>query len=95
MPGGIEQARLLNTNLNKTLLQGEIFDRTDAIIIQDAPGYHLDFFPVDPKHSFDVATDCLTFGQERDQGIFICVAFRESTLIAGESWNAQHRCLVY
>jgi hypothetical protein len=87
LPGGVEQARLLDTNLNKTLLQGEVFDRGDAIIIQNAPGYHLEFFPMDPKHLFNVPTDCLTFGQSPDQGIFICVAFRESTLIAGESWD--------
>lgn len=84
LPGGVEQARLLNRNLNKTLLQGEIFDRANTIIIENAPGYHLEFFPKDPKHEFDV-TDCLTFGQSPDQGIFICVAFRESTLIAGEA----------
>ena len=94
LPGGVEQARLLNTNLNKTLLQGEIFDGADAIIIENAPGYHLEFFPMSLNYSFDIATDCLTFGQSPDQGIFICVAFRESTLTAGESWNGRHFCIL-
>jgi hypothetical protein len=85
LPGGIEQARLLGGNLNKTLLEGGVFDGADAIIIWEAPGYQLEFFPTSPSDSFNVTTDCLTFGQSRGQGLYICVATKESTLIAGKS----------
>jgi hypothetical protein len=82
---------LLNTtlnktlNLNETLLLGGIFEAADAIIIREAPGYHLEFYPIDPQDSFDVVTDCLLFGQSRIQGLYICVASKGHTLIAGGS----------
>lgn len=87
LPGGIEQARFLNTNLNKTLLEGGAFDGADAIILHNAPGYHLEFFPKDPTFSFNADTDCMLFGQSRGQGLYMCVASEGFTLIAGKSQN--------
>lgn len=84
LPGGLETVRLLNTNLNITLLEGGIFGRSDAVIIPKAPGYHLEFFPKDPEFSFNTTTDCMLFGQSRGQGLYMCIASKESTLIAGE-----------
>jgi hypothetical protein len=46
LPGGIEQIRKLGTDLNQTILQGELFNEVvDAIVTHNTSGYHLDFFP--------------------------------------------------
>jgi hypothetical protein len=84
LPGGVEQARLLGSNLNQTLLEGGIFDGADAIITHNASGYHLEFSSIDPYYPFNENIDCREYGQSRGQGIYICIASDGQSLIAGE-----------
>jgi len=44
LPGGLEVARLHTGNLNSTLLNGTALDNSPTILINDAPGFQLDFF---------------------------------------------------
>jgi hypothetical protein len=83
LPGGVETARLLNSNLNITLLEGGVFNDTDAFLIHDAPGFQLEFFPVPKDYSFNRTTDCALYGQSRGEGIYICVGSYNSSLTAG------------
>jgi hypothetical protein len=83
LPGGIETARVLGSDLNRTLLEGGLFDNADVFLIHEAPGYHLEFFPIAIDYSFDRTNDCLLYGQSRGQGVYICVGSYESSLVAG------------
>jgi hypothetical protein len=83
LPGGIETARVLGSDLNRTLLEGGLFDNADVFLIHEAPGYHLEFFPIPTDYSFDRTNDCLLYGQSRGQGLYICVGSYESSLVAG------------
>jgi hypothetical protein len=83
LPGGIETARVLGPDLNRTLLQGGFFDNADVFLIHNAPGYHLEFFPIPADYSFDKTNDCLLYGQSRGQGLYICVGSYDSSLVAG------------
>lgn len=83
LPGGIETARVLGPDLNRTLLEGGLFDNADVFLIHDAPGYHLEFFPIPADYSFNKTNDCLLYGQSRGQGVYICVGSYDSSLVAG------------
>jgi hypothetical protein len=83
LPGGIETVRVLGPDLNRTLLEGGLFDNADVFLIHEAPGYQLEFFPIATDYSFDRANDCLLYGQSRGQGLYICVGSHDSSLVAG------------
>ena len=82
LPGGLEIARLKTGNLNSTLLNGTALDNSATILINNAPGYQLDFFAMEPDFSFD-PKDCMIYGQQRGEGLQICLASVNSTLKAG------------
>jgi hypothetical protein len=84
LPGGIQLTRRLDVlngtslNLNATVLDG-----APAVLINDAPGYQVEFFPIEADFSFQPSTDCATFGETRGQGLRLCVASNNSTIVAG------------
>jgi len=83
LPGGVETARVLGPNLNITLLEGGIFNNADAFLIHDAPGFHLEFFPIAADYSFNRTNDCNLYGESRGQGAYICVGSYHSSIVAG------------
>jgi hypothetical protein len=87
LPGGVEIARMRTRNLNSTLLSGTQFSDSPAIIISNAPGYQLEFFPIEPGYVFD-PDNCTIFGKERGQGFMLCLASNQSTLLAGHPSNS-------
>ena len=62
LPGGVEQIRLYQKNLNGTLLDSGIFENSDVVIAHNAPGYHLEFSSPDKKFSFSESVDCSLYG---------------------------------
>lgn len=84
LPGSLQLARDLGSfngsqvNLNKTL-----FNNAPAVLIHNAPGYQLDYYPIDENYKFNTTQDCATFGQARGQGLYICLAMNNSTIVAG------------
>lgn len=82
LPGGIETVRLQTTNLNVTLLNGTTLGGTSTILISDAPGYQLEFFPIDPNYLFD-PHNCTIYGEGREDGIQLCMASDNYTILAG------------
>jgi hypothetical protein len=83
LPGGVELARLQGGNLNTTLLNGTLLKDAPTILIHDAPGYELDFYPMAENFSFDVEQDCGTYGRASGQGLHVCVSSINSAIIAG------------
>lgn len=82
LPGGLELARLNDGNLNATLLNGTALNHAPVIMINNAPGFQVEFSPMDSDFAFNTS-DCVTFGQQRGQGLYLCVGSRNSTLQAG------------
>jgi hypothetical protein len=84
LPGGLQIARLLDIvngpgiDLNATLLS-----KSPAVVVHNAPGYHLEFSPVDPDFTFDDSTECEIFGEERGQGLRLCIGSYNSAIVAG------------
>lgn len=87
LSGGILQARRLDVNAerglaNSTFLDGTLLDNADAILVNNAPGYHLEFSPPGDDFTFG-QDDCATFGQKRGDGLFLCIGSSNSDLVAG------------
>jgi hypothetical protein len=89
LPGGVEIARLSNGNLNTTLLNGTGLNNAPAILINNAPGLQIEFAPVEDDFSFADA-DCATYGEQRGQGLHLCVGSRNLTLYAGQMFVFGH-----
>jgi hypothetical protein len=83
LPGGVEIARLSNGNLNATLLNGTGLSNAPAILINNAPGLQIEFSQVPSDFSYN-ASDCATYGEQRGQGLHLCVGSRNKTLYAGQ-----------
>lgn len=84
LPGGLEVVRLYTGNLNSTLLNGTALDNSLTILINDALGFQLDFFSIHFNYSFDL-DNCDIYGQERGQGLQLCITSNNFTLLAGSS----------
>lgn len=82
LPGGLGTVRLQTSNLNVTFLNGTNLPDSSAVIINNAPGYQVEFFPIDPSYLFD-PHDCSIYGEEREDGFQVCVASENSSLLAG------------
>jgi hypothetical protein len=87
LPGGIEIARLRYGNPNSTLLNTPGFPLAagTAILVDDAPGYQMDFYSPDPDFSFNNKTDCALYGQSRRQGMYLCVGSMDTALVVGKT----------
>lgn len=84
LPGGIFNSRRVmaggEPNLNQTLFSGDnLFSNAPAILIHDAPGYQVEFTPIDENFTF-LRNDCSMF----TTGIYLCVASHESQIVAGQ-----------
>lgn len=82
LPGGVELARLQDGNLNSTLLNGTALNASPVILINNAPGFQLEFSTI-TDYKF-AGSDCATFGQQRGQGLHVCVGSNNATLYAGK-----------
>jgi hypothetical protein len=73
LPGGVDVARIRQKTLNETLLEGGSLRNVPLIVIENAPGYELDFFPIGDNSLFNTSSDCMLYGQGNQQGVFLCV----------------------
>ena len=85
LPGGLLLARRTDGTLNGTLLNlnASLLNTGQAIILNNAPGYQMEFFPVDEGFSFNPVTDCATYGQSRGDGLHVCMGSKNSTFVIG------------
>jgi hypothetical protein len=87
LPGGIDLVRQDNGDRNATLFSPELEGDFDAVVINNAPGYQLEFTSiksVDPSFTFDRA-DCKMYMQSIGDGVWICMAERTPLLYVGWS----------
>lgn len=71
--------------MNGTLLDSGIFKGENSIVVHNAPGYQLEFSPLEGQFSFDQNAECSLYGQASNQGLYICVANSGDAILAGES----------
>jgi hypothetical protein len=83
LPGGLELARLQGTNLNATLLKGGIFNDTDAVLLNNAPGIGLQFSSPIDGFAFNLKNDCQLYGTRSD-AVQICITPKDTPLVVGE-----------
>jgi hypothetical protein len=85
LPGGLLLARRTDETLNGTLLNlnASLVNAGQAVLLNNAPGYQLEFFPVHDDFSFNTATDCAIFGESRQDGLHLCIGSNNSTLVLG------------
>ncbi len=84
LPGGVEQIRLLDTVLDRTLLQDNFLSDCDSLITYNTPGYQIDLFPPSEEFKFRNETDCMSFGQVSGEGLYMCIGSDgEKNLVVG------------
>jgi hypothetical protein len=83
LPGGVELARPID-HQSTTLFGTQVWDDSTAIVIYQAPGYQVEFSPIENGFKFNTTTDCHTHGLTVGDGLYICIASHENKLVAGE-----------
>jgi len=86
LPGGIFNARRVEPpgypNLNISLLADNLLTTASAVIINSAPGYQVEFTPLDEDFTF-FRNNCTMYGQTGSVGFYVCLASYNSSLMAG------------
>ena len=87
LPGGVEIARLRQENLNQTLLDGGILSDSPVILIEDAPGFEVDYFALEMSFHLMKLRTVPCMDKETDRAcIYSCVAdINDFTIVAGGS----------
>ncbi|KAH8888077.1 hypothetical protein GQ53DRAFT_826641 [Thozetella sp. PMI_491] len=83
LPGGA--AIIKDQDDANFLFGGEGWDNQVAVLVNNAPGYQLEFYPAPPGWEFDLTADCAAFGQTEREGLYMCVANSGTDLVAGWS----------
>lgn len=71
LPGSLELVRLDNGNRQSTLFTADL--PGDSILINNAPGFQVEFSPVRPEFKFN-STDCEIYMHSLGDGLYICAA---------------------
>ena len=82
LPGGAELARPIYGN--ETLFGTQVWDDSTALLVNQAPGYQLEFSPIEDSFEFNTSTDCNTYGLTVGDGLHACIASDGNKLVAGE-----------
>jgi hypothetical protein len=81
LPGGLG---LVRYNTNGSALTGNAvpsFD--DAIILHDAPGYHMEFSSTNYTFNHSIGGDCTLYGLPVSS-IYSCIKYNDSTIYTGK-----------
>jgi hypothetical protein len=82
--GGLDLVRLTGGGPNATIFQEPVTNGLSTFIVNNAPGYHLEFFPIPVGSVFDQAKECATYGGINNEAINICIAAKGSQIYAGQ-----------
>ncbi|KAH8896346.1 hypothetical protein GQ53DRAFT_838520 [Thozetella sp. PMI_491] len=85
LPGGAPWIRRQDDGSMLFNSSGQDWDYKEAVLVNNAPGYHLEFYPPPDGWSFDTAADCAAYGQTEKEGLYVCLANHGTDLIAGWS----------
>jgi len=84
LPGGIDLVRLAEGGPNATLFGAQLPDGP-TFLVNNAPGYQLEFFlPTPGGYVFNSTRDCATYGGTNNEALHICVAAEGTKILAGE-----------
>jgi hypothetical protein len=84
LPGGLPLVRLANGGSNATIFEEPETNGPSAFIVNNAPGYHLEFYPIPLVFVFNQAKDCATHGGLDSEAIHICISAVGTQIYAGE-----------
>jgi hypothetical protein len=87
LPGGINVIRLADGGPNATIFQEPKTSGPSTFIVQNAPGIHLEFFPIPIGWVFNQTRDCATYYGAKSESIHICVAAKGTQIYAGNNWR--------
>jgi hypothetical protein len=86
LPGGMDAVRYDDSTGMKTLFSGEFPGDYTTIVVNDAPGYQIEYASissVDSDFQFDQNTDCTMYLQSIGDGLYICMVEKEAQLFLG------------
>ncbi|KZL75546.1 hypothetical protein CT0861_05900 [Colletotrichum tofieldiae] len=86
LPGGMEIARKVGPLLNNTILQGGLFNQTESIMIESAPGLVARFDSVPEGFEFDLEEDCNVYQTPLGDALQMCKRQMGDSVAAG--WRA-------
>ena len=84
LPGGLDLIRLASGGPSATIFQEPKTSGPSTFIANNAPGYHLEFFPIPVGWVFNLTKDCATYGGSSNEAIHICVAAKGTQIYAGK-----------
>jgi hypothetical protein len=93
LPGGLDLVRLADGGPNATIFQEPVSNGPSTFIANNAPGYHLEFFPIPVGFVFSQAKDCATYGAINNEAIHICLAAEGTQIYAGQ--YLQHSLFIH
>lgn len=88
LPGGLDLAR--RDDANSTLFNGKEEGDFTSIVIENAPGYHLEFDALDANYTFD-PSDCTVYEESIDDGLQICLKADGPRMLAGRFYHSMSR----
>jgi hypothetical protein len=84
LPGGLELVRLQCGGPNSTLYRNQPSSGLSSVLVNNAPGYHLEFFPIREGFVFNSTTDCAVYGGTSKEAIQICIAANGTQVLTGK-----------
>ncbi|KAL0936119.1 uncharacterized protein CTRU02_208334 [Colletotrichum truncatum] len=72
LPGGMEIARKVGPLLNSTVLNGGLFNQSESIMIENAPGMVARFEPVEDGFEFDIEKECRVYHTPLGDALQMC-----------------------
>lgn len=76
--------RLANGGPNATIFEEPNPNGPTSFIVNGAPGYHVEFFPIPIGFVFNQTKDCATYGELDNEAIHICISAVGTQIYAGE-----------
>ncbi|KFY56117.1 hypothetical protein V497_06501 [Pseudogymnoascus sp. VKM F-4516 (FW-969)] len=85
LPGGLHTVREANGDRNSTLFKGKLGGQYESIIVNQAPGYQVEFYDLPSSYRFK-SQDCKIYMNEigfAGYGLYVCIAADGSDLLSG------------
>lgn len=87
LPGGMDSVRYDDSTGMKTLFSGEFPGDYTTIVVNDAPGFQIEYAPissVDSNFQFDRNADCTMYLQSIGDGLYVCMVEKGTQLYLGK-----------
>ncbi len=88
LPGGMDAVRVDDSTGLKTLFSGEFPGDYTTIVVNDAPGFQIEYAPissVDQNFQFDRNSDCTMYLQSIGDGLYVCMVEKGDQMFLGNN----------